>query len=90
MLGRGNPGPVHPWFGKDIREGGSASESRAAAFCVSVAFREQAGDRRNLSLLVVMVLTSRSFSAPASPGQDDQVKNLAEVMHLSRRSPMKE
>ena len=21
MLGRGNTGPVHPWFGKDIRDG---------------------------------------------------------------------
>ena len=21
MLGRGNTGPVYPWFGKDIREG---------------------------------------------------------------------
>ena len=55
MMGRGNTGPVYPWFGKDIRDGHRAGrrELRPAAPAV-------AGGRRRLAGQVPHAAASRS------------------------------
>ena len=45
MLGRGNTGPVYPWFGKDIRAGHPARRSRTTRCCTACGARTSSTGR---------------------------------------------
>src|SRR6476619_3924962 len=72
MMGRGNTGPVYPWFGKDIRDGIGLAAAAGRRTAVRLArFHPLPGDRRAGRLLRRRLLPQQHLLAEGAHREAD-------------------